>query len=376
MTRMTPTRFRKVLLLSIKIGVGSSIAIYIAQLLNLDYAISAGTVTLLTLMTTKNETVRLILARFVTLATTAVLSWLIFNHLNYAWAAYGLVLMLVVFMAESLGLRATISVNAVAAAHLFTSGQLTAANVLNECILVIIGVTVAMLLNLYQENFAHKRQIIANMRKVEKGLQIILRELASCLRSGAAEKHVWDDILALEKEVQGYIDSSVEYQDNTFVTHPEYYISYFRMRYDQCRILQNLQYELDRIQEMPAQANIIADYLDYLADYVLEYNEPQKQIDRLREIIRNMRDDPLPVTRDEFQNRALLYHVLMDIEDFLACKTRFLDGMDDVQRKHYWKAAGVPEQQPAAAEAPDPGVDASVGVKVKTEAVSDSVDKE
>ena len=43
---------RKTLLLAVKIAVGSSAAIYIAQMLGLEYAISAGTITLLTLLTT------------------------------------------------------------------------------------------------------------------------------------------------------------------------------------------------------------------------------------------------------------------------------------------------------------------------------------
>lgn len=43
--------YRKNLLLAMKIGVGSSIAIFIAQSLHLQYAASAGTVALLTLMT-------------------------------------------------------------------------------------------------------------------------------------------------------------------------------------------------------------------------------------------------------------------------------------------------------------------------------------
>jgi hypothetical protein len=48
-------RYRKIILLSLKIGIGSSLALYLAEYLGLDYVVSAGTITLLTLMTSKWE---------------------------------------------------------------------------------------------------------------------------------------------------------------------------------------------------------------------------------------------------------------------------------------------------------------------------------
>ena len=55
------------------------------------------------------------------------------------------------------------------------------------------------------------------------------------------------------------------------------------------------------------------------------------------EIFENMKDEPLPETHEEFEARAILYHILMDLEDFLIYKRRFVDGLDDVQRKLYWE---------------------------------------
>lgn len=52
-------RYRKIILLSLKIGIGSSLSLYTAQELGLNYAVSAGTVTLLSLMNSKWETIRL-----------------------------------------------------------------------------------------------------------------------------------------------------------------------------------------------------------------------------------------------------------------------------------------------------------------------------
>lgn len=51
----------------------------------------------------------------------------------------------------------------------------------------------------------------------------------------------------------------------------------------------NLHNELRRIRSRPKQAQIIAEYLLYVADYVVEINSPEKQLGRLHEIFADMK---------------------------------------------------------------------------------------
>ena len=329
-------KYRKTLLLAVKIGLGSSIAIYIAQMLHLENAVSAGTVTLLTLMTSKWETIRLSVARLATFIATLLMGWIIFPHINSVWIAYGILLTLVVFIAETFGWRATISVNAVAAAHLLTNQDFSAAAIWNEFLLVLIGVILAVILNLFHANYSHKRKIISDMRDTENRLQSLLKEYAAYLSGNETQRNVWDDICALEDRIQGYIKSAFEYKENTFQSHPEYYIFYFEMRYDQCRVLHNLNDKMVRIRSMPKQAVIIAEYLLYLAEYVIEINYPTQQITRLNEIVEELRSGEPPKTNDEFEDRAMMYHILMDIQDFLTYKADFVHRLDQAQIERYW----------------------------------------
>ena len=328
--------YRKSLLLSLKIGIGASAAIYIAQSMKLDYPISAGTVTLLTLMASKWETIKLSACRLITLFTTLVMAWVIFTYVSSIWMGYGLLLALVVFLAEFFDWRTTISVNALIAAHLVTTQDFTPEAVENEFMLVIIGIVIAVILNLFNFNLTHKRQIIANMRYTEKKLQMILEELAAYLSGKEMSRNVWEDICKLEKRIQKFVRDAEEYQENTFQSHPEYYIDYFEMRYEQCRILNSLHYEMKKILSMPKQAKVIAEYLQYLRDYIIEINVPHRQMERLNALFADMRNEELPETMEEFENRAMLFHILMDIEEFLLCKAKFVEELDERQVKRYW----------------------------------------
>ena len=70
---------------------------------------------------------------------------------------------------------------------------------------------------------------------------------------------------------------------------------------------------------------VIADYIMYVKPHVEEMNIPSMQIERLEKIFRDMKEEPLPKTREEFENRAVLYHILMDLEEFLIFKKRVSD---------------------------------------------------
>lgn len=319
-----------------KIAVGSCAAIYIADALHLESSASAGSIALLTLVTTKWETLKLSLWRLWTFALTVALAWVIFLHFPSQWLAYGVYIFLIVIICDLFGWRATLSVNAVIGTHFLTAGEFGPKFILNEFLLVLIGITIAVLLNLYHDTKSHKQEIIQNMRYAEMQLQMILGELADYLLKQEMTRNVWDDIRDLEHALKNFIVDASEYQNNTFPSHPQYYIEYFEMRLQQCGVLHNLHDEMKKIRQMPRQARIISYYIRYMKQYVIEINSPDKQIERLEGIFERMRREPLPKAREEFESRAILYHILMDLEDFLIFKRRFVEELSEHQIRRYW----------------------------------------
>lgn len=327
---------RKLLFRTLKLAVGSSAAIWVAETLHLDYAASAGSIAFLTVVTTKWETIKLSLFRVITFAMSVVLAWVLFHHVGREWIVFGVYVFAVSLISELLGWKATVSVNIVIGTHFLATMDITREFIWNELMLVLIGITIAIILNLFHGNDSQEQAIVTHMRDTEQKMQDILVELAAFLLEEPSGKNVWDDIISLEKEIQTYVHEAYEYQDNTFQSHPGYYIDYFEMRSNQCKILHNLHYEMRRIRSMPVQAKVISQYIFYLKDYVIERNVPSRQIEVLQQIFLDMEQQPLPVTRPEFESRALLYHILMDLEEFLVFKRRFVEEMNPDIRKRYW----------------------------------------
>ena len=337
MSEKTKLKISKILLLALKVGVGGSVAYFIAEFLKLDFASSAGIIALLTLQTTKWETFRLSVRRIITFFLTFGLCFVLFYVVRTTWLDYGLFLFFMVILCELLGWRTTISVNAVIGTHFLSTQNFSYEFMINELLLVVVGITAAIVLNLFHINGAHESGIIKCMRNVEHDMKKILTGLSGFLKHQAMGDHVWDDILKLGDDLDKYLDLAHEYQNNTFVSHPEYYIDYFRMREQQCGALLNMHKEMQRISELPKQAEIVSHYILDMYEHVTEMNNPEKQIAQLEEVVEEMHNQQLPQTREEFEGRALLYHVLMELEDFLLYKKRFVESIDEEQFRIYWK---------------------------------------
>ena len=328
---------KKMLILALKIAVGTSAAMFIAQALHLQNAGSAGTIALLTIMTTKWETVRLTIARIVTFAISVLLVMLIFANFHVNWIGFGVYIFFVVLICEFLGWKSTISVNSVIGTHFIVAQDFSPEFVANEFLLVLIGTVLAFAVNMFSHNKSRQKKLVANITYVESQLQMILKELASYLLHQEMKADVWDDIRNLEARLKNLIVDAYEYEGNTFKTHTGYYMSYFEMRLEQCNVLHDLHYELQKIRSHTIQAEQVAEYMLYLVDYVHEMNIPEEQLNYLELVVEEIKNQPLPVSRDEFETRAVLYHILTELEAFLIHKRRFVNAMDEKQRKMYWK---------------------------------------
>lgn len=337
MSERAKFKFKKILLLALKIGIGGSLAYCIAEFMQLQFASSAGIIALLTLQTTRWETLKLSVRRVISYLFTFGLCATLCVFLTSTWIEYGLYLFLLVAITEFLGWRSVVSVNAVIAAHLISTRDFSTEFLVNELLLVLIGITIAILFNAFHLNDAHESGIIKAMRYVEHKMKEILEEMAGYLYYQQIGKPVWDDIHDLEAHLDEYLDSAHEFQNNTFESHPEYYINYFRMRKEQCDALDNMRGQLRKMRTMPEGAEVVSDFIREISEHVTEMNDPQALIEKLQKTIDHIGDGKLPESREEFENKALLYHVLMDLEEFLLYKQRFIESIDETQFQVYWK---------------------------------------
>ncbi|MBR5290950.1 MAG: hypothetical protein IKU28_08185 [Erysipelotrichaceae bacterium] len=323
-----------------KIALGTVLGIVIAELLHLQFATSAGTVALLTLLTTKRGTVRLIVQRLVSFVLTVVLCFVVFKYITIPVFALLIVVLIVAFLLVVFKCEAALSVNALIAIHFFTEQNFTPTFILNEFLLVLIGIVIAFVLNLFHRYTAYENELDAAINKVDKKIQSLMKDIVSYICHPDSHSASWGQLVKLEQSIQQYIKDALEYDENVFGTYSQYYVDYFEMRSFQCETLHLLHYKIRKIRTMPEEAKELADFIEYLIPHLRETNDPSAQLLVLRDLLEAQKKHALPQSHEEFENRAILYHVLLDLEDFLLRKKQFVDRLDDEQKILHWQNKG------------------------------------
>ena len=108
------------------------------------------------------------------------------------------------------------------------------------------------------------------------------------------------------------------------------------MRQHQLTVLRRIYDNIHRLDQVPEQALSIAALLEDISRSFHEHNNAAALLQKLHGMQIAMRDEPLPQSRTEFENRALLYRVLYDLEDFLQLKADFAATLTDLERSRFW----------------------------------------
>lgn len=320
---MSSYKYRRLLLKALKIAAGSGMAIVVAELLGLSYATSAGIITLLTVQDTRQDTIQLTVDRILSFVLCAGLIYVCFHFPPGGWVNYTVYILLMVVFCCLFDWQNTISVNAVMGTHYLMTPDYSLNFALNELTLILIGTGLALGLNWLMPSY--RKKILEDVRISEQGMKKVLSEMAEYLRKRKSSEDVWVDLDALEAILHDGLKHAHEQVNNTLGEQDYYYAAYLEMRLQQCSMLQTLRNSVIRIRKVPKQAVYVADYLEYLAESSAEKDVPEEQLWKLEMVLDRMNMEALPRTREEFENRAILLHVLMDLKEFLEVKQRFLE---------------------------------------------------
>ena len=144
------------------------------------------------------------------------------------------------------------------------------------------------------------------------------------LISGAVFIDEEQTFIHLKKELNLGRDLAFKDYNNALFYASRYQIELFNMKREQYKVLVRMRKHFYRFYLSSEHTYIIADFTKEVADSIgvdFIYKKALKDLEIIKETFRKM---PLPVSRGEFENRAVLYQFFGDIEEFLEIKEEFL----------------------------------------------------
>lgn len=322
-----------------KIAAGAAVAVVVAQALGLNYSASAGVITLLSIQNTKRETIRVVALRLCSFGIALALAVVSFSLLGYGALALGVFLLLFSSVSLMLGMQEGISVNTVLMTHFMAEQSLSLRNVSNELAILVIGAGIGILLNLYIPG--KEKQIRAKQREIENRIKLILSDLAGLLSAPENAKVSAERLQGILVELDGELKlgekHAYEEMENKLLTETRYYLRYMNMRRIQSAALGRIAGSIVHLQSLPSQSGQISRFIEEINISFHEYNNAVALLGRLGQVKESMRNQALPETREEFESRAVLYGILLELEQFLEVKRMFVEDLTENEIRRFWK---------------------------------------
>lgn len=333
-----------------KIAAGSAAAILIANALGLQYAVSAGVITLLSLQDTKRATLFVAMLRAVAFILAAIIAFSAFSLLSYNAIAYGVFLLIFVGISYYFKLHDAIAMNAVLATHYLLEKNMSFAMIANEALLLLIGAGIGIILNLY---IPSNVKLIRNKQHIiEQDLKEILATLAAKLAAGdladsdeaaGLNMHIRKDcdgscLQALKEHINIGLEQAYTNMNNALFSETRYYIEYMEMRKQQYKILAGAFEKTAKLTMVTPQAHEVATFIMEIVNTLAETENAKGLLTSEDRLLAKFKESSLPASREEFENRAVLYLILMDIRLFLKLKEDFADSLTKEQKEKYWRS--------------------------------------
>ena len=336
------------LLFVIKVGIGSAIAIIVAETFGLIYSPSAGIVTLLTVQNTKKETLLVASKRVISFLMALVISYIFFNSFGYNPWVFGGFVLVFVGLSYLFNLKDGISMNAVLMTHFLIEKRFDLQMLVNEALILAIGMGIGIVLNLIMPNYKKeiriKQQILEEeMKKLLRTMALALKDKKACLiQEGSFGKfldngenlgNITDaiviDFRAIDTLIEELIHRAYEDAGNTLLSNTRYLISYLEMRKHQIEVLKVISRNILDIPVLLKQSIPLAEFLERTSEGFHEMNNAKDLLEDIRKLSIDYKKDRLPVSREEFEYRAVLFQILNELEYFLIIKRNFILELED-----------------------------------------------
>ena len=292
-----------------KMTFGFIIGFLIAEAFSLDYVYTAGVIAVLSLEPTRKRSIEIGIIRIIDSLIALSLAYLIFYFMGFS--IWSLFVFIIIFIPLSYLIKMDrgIVVSLVLVSQVYLEQDVNYA--LNALFILLIGIGVAFLLNLYMPDLKKKIKLIVN--RINKSIEEIILSIA-------AKKDIsFDELDYLISSANNNIREELE---NNNIDGLIERLRYVEMRKEQTLILKRINNTLINVSDIK-EKTLVLTYLKEFKGQIGDDNYALQLTNKLNQLLDYFKTSDLPDTRKNFEDRAQLYYVLLEIHQFLQLKLNY-----------------------------------------------------
>lgn len=307
--------------LAFKMAISATIALIIGNILGLQYATVGAVIAILSIQDTRKKALIISYKRIVACSIGILISVILYSVLGNGALIFALFLIILIPITSRLKTQEGMVPAVVLSTHFLVANHITIALIFNEILLMIIGIGVAAIANIFMPSLEDKFKY--DKEWIEEHYRIIISKMSKSLITHTVDINEQKLINEVEKKLYESKETAYKIVNNNFFKSSSYYTDYINMRINQFDIIKRMRVHFQRFNIPVEQMNIMADFTLCVAENISEMNNC-KSLLRDLDILRNeFKKMELPKTREEFESRAQLLQFLNDMEEFLLIKRNF-----------------------------------------------------
>lgn len=161
-------------------------------------------------------------------------------------------------------------------------------------------------------NKIYDRQI-----KLQEEVSSILIKIADLIVNPNDKYNCNDDLSYLNILIRKGISDAYDNMNNNLLSDTKFFLDHMEIIKSQSLILENLYTYVSQLSDIPLQGYIISAFIHKIGHSSFEIETVNSLLNELDRIFDNIKNQPLPVDRDEFENRAILFLCLTEIRKLL-----------------------------------------------------------
>lgn len=304
---------------TVKTAVGMTLGVIICKLLGLDNYASSAILVVLCIKHTKMHSVQAILSRLVSCLLILFLGSAIFSLLGQHAFVLGLIVLLFIPLTVVLNVQEGVITSCVILLHVFNAKAINGHLILNEIMLLIVGLGIAFLMNLMMPSLDKK------LNHFKQDIENQITEIFNIF-SQACSMHndhlniKFDSLLLNIKKAKSLAFRDVK---NHFVRNENSFYHYFDMREEQVELLKRMTSLLEKINTDDPILEKISQLMYEIGSNVNSNDYTALRLHSLYEIRLSLDDLPLPITHETLNSRAHIIQILNELEEYLNIKSQF-----------------------------------------------------
>lgn len=312
---------------TLKTALGAGLAILFANLLNLDYGVNTAIVVILSLQNSKRKSLNLAGVRILSTIIALAISKVVFSIFGFGPFSFSVYLLFFIPMIVRFELNEGLVPSSVLVSHLLASQSVAFANLANEFLQMVIGVSIALVLNLYIPGL--EEHLVKDLAAIKKIKYRILENMKISLSNESDFKEYKMMIGDMEQRIKLAYERVLAESGENLNRGLDYHFKYIKMETNHLEILSYMNKNVETLRKGYSDSILLPELIETSILQLKATKMDPEEIQRMQNYLDELTDTYLLESKDAFHVKLAVFQYIGDLIKLLNIRYDFLKSLSD-----------------------------------------------